>query len=342
MHSRLTSTFSFLAAVSLLSPAQTLPWGVAASPLLLQKRVSPVLAGFNADPNIIVFGDTYYIYPTNDGENWEGKSFYVWKSKDLVSWTKSAEPILTLDGVDVPWSDGKAWAPGIIQRGEKYYFYHSGSNPATADLSIGVAVAPSPEGPFTAHAEPIITNRDPEPVRASGAAIDPMAFHDPVSGRWFLLWGNGRAPVIAELNEDMLGINWPTAREISGLEGYFEAPFVFFRDGLYHMTWSVDDTREPTYHVAYATSTDLLGGQWANHGTLLEQDPSLGIRGTGHQSFVNVPGTDDWYIAYHRFAVPGGDGMHRETTIDRVFFDEAGVMKKIVPTLEGVPAQAVP
>lgn len=98
---------SLLAAAGLLCS-----WGASASPIL-QKRVSPVLAGYNADPNIILFGDTYYIYPTNDGEDWEGKSFYVWKSKDLVSWTKSAQPILTLDGNNVPVS---CFSPPMIRQ----------------------------------------------------------------------------------------------------------------------------------------------------------------------------------------------------------------------------------
>ena len=49
-----------------------------------------------------------------------------------------------------------------------------------------------------------------------------------------------------------------------------------------------------------------------------------------------MPGTDDWYIAYHRFAIPGGDGMHRETTIDRLSFDADGPIKKVVPTLGGI------
>ena len=77
--------------------------------------------------------------------------------------------------------------------------------------------------------------------------------------------------------------------------------------------------------------------------TALQKDPEKGILGTGHSSIVNVPGTDDWYIAYHRFAIPDGDGTHRETTIDRVFFDEeTGLMQAVVPTLESVPAQTVP
>jgi hypothetical protein len=46
-------------------------------------------------------------------------------------------------------------------------------------------------------------------------------------------------------------------------------------------------------------------------------------------------------MAYHRFAIPDGNGTNRETTIDRVFFDEGGVMKKVVPTLESVGAQRI-
>jgi hypothetical protein len=63
---------------------------------------------------------------------------------------------------------------------------------------------------------------------------------------------------------------------------------------------------------------------------------SLGILDTGHHSIVQVPGTDDWYIAYHRFAIPGGNGTHREVTIDHLRFTEDGTIARIVPTLEGV------
>lgn len=76
---------------------------------------------------------------------------------------------------------------------------------------------------------------------------------------------------------------------------------------------------------------------------ILEKDASLGILATGHSSIINVPGTDDWYIAYHRFAIPGGNGTNRETTVDRIAFDPAtGLMQKVVPTLESVAPQKVP
>ena len=56
---------------------------------------------------------------------------------------------------------------------------------------------------------------------------------------------------------------------------------------------------------------------------------------------VNVPVTDHWYIAYHRFGIPDGDGTHRVTTIDKVTFGDDGFMQKITPTLTGVEAEVV-
>ncbi len=47
----------------------------------LATRASPALPGYYADPNIAVFGETYYIYATTDGvPGWGGNEFYVWKS----------------------------------------------------------------------------------------------------------------------------------------------------------------------------------------------------------------------------------------------------------------------
>ena len=149
---------------------------------------SPVLPGLYADPNIAIFGDTYYIYATSDGfPGWGGKTFYVWSSKNLVDWTRSAQPILTLDGQNgnVPWATGNAWAPTIIEKGGKYYFYFSGENSSLNRKTIGVAVSDSPMGPFTAQPTAMITNG--ESVR-SGQAIDPAAFAD--AARSLVAWSH--------------------------------------------------------------------------------------------------------------------------------------------------------
>jgi hypothetical protein len=295
---------------------------------------SPLLPGLYADPNIAEFDGTYYIYATTDGvAGWGGKDFYVWKSADLVDWERSAEPFLTLDGAngDVPWATGNAWAPTIIERGGKYYFYFSGHNPSVNRKTIGVAVADSPEGPFTAQPTAMILNNE---AVTSGQAIDPAAFEDPATGRFYLFWGNG-SPLYAELSDDMLSIKPGTIARIDGLTGFREGTFVNHRDGTYHLTYSIDDTGSPNYRVGYATSTSV-DGPWTYRGVVLEKDASQGILGTGHSSILQVPGTDEWYIAYHRFAIPGGDGTHRETTIDRLEFGADGLIQKVVPTLESI------
>lgn len=300
---------------------------------------SPLLPGLYADPNIAEFDGVYYLYATTDGTpGWGGKDFYVWTSTNLADWTRSEEPFLTLDGGggNVPWATGNAWAPTIIERGGKYYFYFSGHNAALNRKTIGVAVADSPTGPFTAQPQAMILNNE---AVTSGQAIDPAAFHDPVSGKYYLYWGNG-SPVMAELADDMVSLKPGTISAMSGLTSYREGSFMNYRQGTYHLTYAIDDTGSPNYRVGYATSTSPTG-PWTYRGVILEKDESQGILATGHSSIVNVPGTDEWYIAYHRFAYPtlssaAGDGTHRETTIDRLTFGPDGLIQKVVPTLDSI------
>ncbi|KAJ6197978.1 LOW QUALITY PROTEIN: glycosyl hydrolase [Bipolaris maydis] len=302
---------------------------------------SPVLPGLYADPNIAVFGKNYYLYVTTDGfPGWGGNVFYAWKSPDLVSWARSEKPFLTLNGTsgNVPWATGNAWAPTIIERGGKYYFYFSGQNPTYDRKTIGVAVANSPEGPFTAQPKAMILN---DGTLKTGQAIDPAAFRDPTTGKYYIFWGNGTPALYAELADDMISLKNGTTRAISGLTDFREGIFINYRKGLFHLTYSIDDTGSENYRVGYATSTSVHG-PWTYRGVILQKNTTLGILATGHNSILNVPGTDDWYIAYHRFAIPNGDGTHRETTIDRVYFDDAGFIKPVVPTLTSVEPEPVP
>ncbi|MEU3783004.1 family 43 glycosylhydrolase [Streptomyces sp900129855] len=282
---------------------------------------SPVLPGLNADPNIVRFGDTFYMYPTTDGfEGWSGTQFKAYSSTDLVHWTDHGV-ILDL-GPDVSWADSRAWAPTIAEKDGKYYFYFC------ADANIGVAVSDSPTGPFKdALGQPLL-----KAGQLSGQMIDPAVFTDD-DGQSYLYWGNGHAYVVP-LNGDMVSFDASKITDITP-SGYNEGTFVVKRKGTYYFMWSENDTRDENYRVAYATGPSPTG-PWTKRGVILEKDTSLGILGTGHHSVVQVPGTDDWYIAYHRFAIPGGDGMHRETTIDKLEFDADGLIKKVVPTLTSI------
>ncbi|MFI1703741.1 family 43 glycosylhydrolase [Streptomyces griseoruber] len=287
---------------------------------------SPVLPGLNADPNIVRFGDTFYLYPTTDGfDGWSGTQFKAYSSTDLVHWTDHGV-ILDL-GPDVSWADSRAWAPTIAEKDGKYYFYFC------ADANIGVAVSDSPTGPFKdALGAPLL-----KAGQLSGQMIDPAVFTDD-DGQSYLYWGNGHA-YVAPLNADMTSIDTAQIKDITP-SGYNEGSFVVKRKGTYYFMWSENDTRDENYRVAYATGPSPTG-PWTKRGVILEKDASQGILGTGHHSVVQVPGTDDWYIAYHRFAIPGGDGTHRETTIDRMEFDADGLIEKVVPTLTGIDPVAV-
>ncbi|MEU9171416.1 family 43 glycosylhydrolase [Streptomyces sp. NPDC048420] len=288
---------------------------------------SPVLPGLTADPDVHYLDGEYWIYPTTDGFNgWGGTRFKAYSSKDLVHW-KDHGVILDL-GADVSWADKYAWAPAIAERDGKYYFYFC------AEQQIGVAVADSPAGPFKdALGKPLVAKGG----ALKGQMIDPAVFTDD-DGTSYLYWGNGHGYVVP-LNDDMVSYDASKVEDITP-DNFREGSFVIKRNGTYYFMWSEDDTRSENYHVAYATGPSPLG-PWTKKGTILSKRPEYGILATGHHSVVNVPGTDDWYIVYHRFALngpgkPGGDGMHRETTIDRMEFAADGSIEPVVPTLEGI------
>ena len=116
---------------------------------------------------------------------------------------------------------------------------------------------------------------------------------------------------------------------------YREAPYVFYRNGLYYFLWSVDDTGSPNYHVAYGTAKSPLGPiEVAKDPVILIQDPEKQIYGTAHNSVLQIPGKDEWYIVYHRINKnymkrDMGPGFHREVCIDRMYFNEDGTIKRV-------------
>ncbi|MDG4792315.1 family 43 glycosylhydrolase [Micromonospora sp. WMMD1082] len=284
----------------------------------------PVIPGLFADPHLTTFNGRYYLYPTTDGyASWSGTYYKAFSSTDLVNWTDHG--VILDHGPDVSWADNSAWAPAIATRNGRYYLYFSGGA-ATGNTAkqLGVAVADTPTGPFRdALGQPLIRSG-----QFSGQAIDPMVFTDD-DGQSYLYWGQGAARVV-RLNPDMISFDPAQVRVITP-PGYNEAAFVFKRNGIYYFMWSENDTRSEDYRVAYATGSSPLG-PWTTRGVVLQKRPDIGIKGPGHHSVVRAPGTDTWYVAYHRFAVPAGNGTNREVAIDRMEFNADGTIRPIVPT----------
>lgn len=307
---------------------------------------NPILPDFHADPEILYSEKTgkYYIYSTTDGlPGWGGYYFRVFSSGNLADWTDEGI-MLDLKGPQVPWAVGNAWAPAIIERKYpdgtyKYFFYFSGHSPEANRKQIGVAVADDPAGPFYDLGHPIVTD---SPV-GRGQQIDVDVFHDPVSGKYYLYWGNGYMAG-AELNDDMTSIKPGTVTVMTPPGGtlqthaFREGAYVFFRNGTYYFMWSVDDTGSPNYHVAYGTSDSPLGPiKVADDPIVLIQDPEKQIYGPAHNSVINLPGTDEWRIVYHRINKDyiersKGPGFHRQVCIDRLEFNPDGTIRRVTPT----------
>ncbi len=301
---------------------------------------NPILGGLYADPDIIYSekNKKYYCYPTSDGfNNWSGTYFKTFASTDLVNW-KDEGIILDLNK-DVSWAKRNAWAPCILEKkinGQyKYFFYFCGAQ------KIGVAVADDPAGPFVDLGKPLI-DKKPEAAKG-GQEIDPDVFTDPVSGKTYLYWGNGYMAV-AELNEDMVSVKTETIKIITPSDKTFrEGTTIFLRNGIYYFLWSEDDTRSENYRVRYGTASSPQGPiSIPENNLVIAKDTAAGIYGTGHNSIIQVPGKDEWYIVYHRFNYPNGihmgraAGYNREVCIDKMEFNADGTIKRVIPTHKGI------
>lgn len=271
---------------------------------------APALDGFTADPSIRVFGDTYYLYPTSDKPNWMTTDFSVWSSKDLLTWKKERMILDVSRGL--AWANIKAWAPDAIERNGTYYFYFS------ADHKIGVATATSPIGPFVdALGKPLLV-RD---ATMTTNTIDPYPFIDD-DGQAYIYWGNGDEANVSKLKPDMVTLDGAVHR--IPMKDFREGVVVFKRQGTYYFMWSIDDARSPNYRVGWGTADSPQGPvRAAQTNFIVLQKNGLAV-GTAHHSVVNVPGTDRWYVAYHRHAIPDGNGYRRQTVLAKMTFDAQG------------------
>jgi len=290
-----------------------------------------------ADPHALVLGDTVWVYPTwSDGK---GPRFFAFSSTDLKEWRRHG-PVL--DFSDVKWirEDGQevhhAWAPCILTRNGKYYFYYSVGPQNPTPSRIGVAVGNSPGGPFRDSGKPLLTGGN------DFEAIDPMVFADPQSGKT-LLYAGGSAGAklrVFELNEDLVSI----AREIpvETPPRFTEGAFMHYRNGRYYLSYSHGGWRDASYSVHYATA-ETATGPWTYRGAILTSDATR--KGPGHHSFICDPRTGEWRIFYHRWENQTGDGPFRgsrQICVDKVEYDADGLIRPIVMTGQSAESPRAP
>ena len=291
-------------------------------------NLNPILPGYFADPTIKKIGDTYYIYATTDGNGGGLGPSQVWTSKDFLNWT-----IQPMNWPNTHWY----WAPDMTKGYDgKYYLYYS------QPVEIYAASSSNPAGPWTpmnADGKSIIPNY----MIPGVITLDAQTFTDD-DGKIYMYWGTwGIYPdhgcAVGLLNKDMKTFEKVKLIPNTDAKDFFEAPYVFKRNGIYYFMYSSGHCEDHTYRVQYAMSKVGPMGpfEYATNNPILSTNEDGTIHGPGHHSLIEENGK--YYIVYHRHNNPfSGGGFHRQLAVDELLFESDGRIKKIVPTHKGADA----
>ena len=280
-----------------------------------------VLHKFNADPAVLVYNDTVYIYCTNDTQQAEytlGKAdnaydkintLNVFCSKDLVNWTDCG--IIKVAGPEgaAKWARN-SWAPAICSKNiggkDKFFLYF-----ADSANGIGVLQADSPLGPFTDPLGKALVSRGMPNIDGVHWLFDPAVLVDD-DGKGYLYFGGGhqqefihpKSARCAALTDDMIGLACDPIE--------IDAPFLFEDSGInkmgdtyyysYCTNWQSRDGVQadpmlPIAVIAYMTSKNPLGPFTFAGYTLENPGKMFGAWGNNHHWIFTFRGKH--YIAYH-------------------------------------------
>lgn len=286
---------------------------------------NPFIPGYFADPTIRKFGDTYYIYATTDGTGNGYGPAQVWMSKDFVNWRNV---LLNWPTTEV------VWAPDVVQQPDGSYRYYY-----CTPCVVRVGESNSPIGPWTNRLGESDAVLVPDRFVHNAITLDPQLFRDDDGSEYlyFGTWGIYKdfGCGVAKLAED--GKTFTDKKLILNTEiiDFFEAPYVFKKDGIYYFTYSSGSCHDDTYRVQYAISKEGPMGPFTYKGCILKTNADGTIHGPGHHSILQDG--DEYYIVYHRHNNPHSiHGFHRQLCIDKIEFDSEGNILPIKPTHKGL------
>jgi arabinoxylan arabinofuranohydrolase len=289
---------------------------------------------YTADPAPIVYKDTLFLYVGHDEDCAPSNTFLMreyslFTTTDMVNWTAQKTPLKTSD---FKWSAGDASAAQCIERNGKFYWYISSLNKNSPGVSIGVAVADSPYGPFKdALGKALVTNDMTTFGKHSWDDLDPTVFIE--KGQAYLYWGNN-ALYWAKLNADMISLGSSiTAVDIFDKRAFGpdfeEAPWVYKRNGIFYMAYASNVVESLHY-----TTSKKPEGPWKYGGLIM---PHSGKSGSNHPGIIDYKGNS--YLFYHNAALPGGGDFRRSVCVEQFTYKPDGGIPELQMTtgiLKGV------
>ncbi len=319
----------------------------------VQANVNPLIADgsyYSADPAPLVADGKLYIIAGRD-EAPPGVNDFIMKqwqmlvTEDVAGGRWLHYPDLLRPEQVFAWAaPGRAYAAQIVQGPDhRYYLYapveeRDSNNPDR--FAIGVAVADNPLGPWRdAHPAGPIASQS-LPVANSIQNIDPTVMVDD-DGRVYMYWGTFGQLRGIELERDMVT---PKGGEVAvkTLDGFFEAPWLFKRHGVYYMVYAGNkagphsECTPAIYHacIAYGSAPTPLG-PWTYRGVILPPVSST----TSHPGVIQFKG--QWYLVYHTADAKGGGHFRRSVAIDALHWDDSltpARMLQVTPTHPPAPA----
>ncbi|MBR0543731.1 MAG: family 43 glycosylhydrolase [Bacteroidaceae bacterium] len=227
-----------------------------------------------ADPYILLDGDTYYAYGTNDANG-----IRCYTSDDLRVWKYEGLALNKTNTTETQWF----WAPEVYRIGNKYIMYYS------ANEHLYAATAPSPKGPFKQ-----VGSYQMEKLIGSEKCIDSHVFIDEDSTAYifFVRFTDGNCIWQAKLSDDFITPVEGTLRKCFAASQSWElkmgrineGPNIIKQGRRYYLTYSGNHYESQDYAVGYAYTTNIATGTWTkytNNPILRRWDDLVG---TGHHS----------------------------------------------------------
>ena len=227
-----------------------------------------------ADPYILLDGDTYYAYGTNDANG-----IRCYTSDDLRVWKYEGLALNKTNTTETQWF----WAPEVYRIGNKYIMYYS------ANEHLYAATATSPKGPFKQ-----VGSYQMEKLIGSEKCIDSHVFIDEDSTAYifFVRFTDGNCIWQAKLSDDFITPVEGTLRKCFAASQSWElkmgrineGPNIIKQGRRYYLTYSGNHYESQDYAVGYAYTTNIATGTWTkytNNPILRRWDDLVG---TGHHS----------------------------------------------------------